>query len=288
MAHNEVEILKILLEMLDYDNNDIYLHIDLKSSNIKKSELLECIKKSKIFFIEPRLDVQWGSFSQIECEYKLLEEASKKHYLYYHLLSGVDLPLKTQKEIHQFFDNNKGTEFIQFESDELTREEKKRVSKYHFIVKREKNIIEKILDKLLLSLQVNVDRTRKSPLIYRKGANWFSITNELAQYVVENKQIVEKYFKYTICGDEMFLQSLTYSSKYKNNISEKNYCDNYDTIKYVIDWKRGNPYIFRKTDFNKLISSEQLFARKFSWKLDSDIVEQIRDYVLDKQKKLML
>ena len=118
------------------------------------------------------------------------------------MMSGVDLPLKTQGEIHQFFDENYGTEYIQFESSELTNEEKNRVSKYHFIAKRKKNIIEKILYKVSLMLQLKIDRTKKSPLEYRKGANWFSITDDLAQYVVKNKKIIQKYFRRNTSFDE--------------------------------------------------------------------------------------
>lgn len=84
-----------------------------------------------------------GNFSQIECEYRLLERATPQKYMYYHMMSGVDLPLKTQGEIHQFFDENYGTEYIQFESSELTNEEKNRVSKYHFIAKRKRILLKR-------------------------------------------------------------------------------------------------------------------------------------------------
>lgn len=279
IAHNEFTLLKILLSMLDYEKNDIYIHIDAKVGNINKNEFSKYVKKSKIFFIEPRLDVQWGNFSQIECEYRLLEAAIKNKYMYYHLLSGVDLPLKSQREIHDYFFKNRGTEFIQYESENITSEEKQRVSKYHFFAKRNKKIYEKIIDRVLLIVQKYVDRTKKSSLEYKKGANWFSITDEFANYVVNSKKIIEKYFKYTICGDEMFLQSLAYSSKYRERISSNNYCDNYETILYMIDWKRGNPYVYRDEDFEQLISSNQLFARKFSWNVDKSIILKIKEYV---------
>ena len=45
----------------------------------------------------------------------------------------------------------------------------------------------------------------------------------------------------------------------------------------MIDWKRGNPYVFRESDFEQLVSSGQLFARKFSWNLDKRIVEKLRN-----------
>lgn len=43
----------------------------------------------------------------------------------------------------------------------------------------------------------------------------------------------------------------------------------------IIDWTRGNPYIFRSADFEQLMSSDRMFARKFDEKVDFDIVERI-------------
>ena len=42
-----------------------------------------------------------------------------------------------------------------------------------------------------------------------------------------------------------------------------------------IDWKRGEPYTFQKDDFDELMSSNMLFARKFSCKTDKKIVDMI-------------
>ena len=49
-----------------------------------------------------RINVQWGGYSQIKCELKLLKSAIEHNYDYYHLISGVYLPLKTQDYIHNF------------------------------------------------------------------------------------------------------------------------------------------------------------------------------------------
>ena len=265
--------------MLDYKENDIYLHIDKKVRSFDMDSLKKYISESKLVVLDNRVDVQWGNFSQIECELRLLEQALDGKYEYYHLMSGVDLPLKSQAEIHRFFDQRKGTEFVHFQSMEIDRDAYNRVSKYHFFAKRKKKLIEKILDKLCLICQVGVDRTKKTNMVYQKGANWFSITHELATYIVENRHKIEKMFMYTLCADEMFLQTLIANSRFKNSVSEPNYCDNYGSICYLIDWERGNPYVFRKQDFEMLISSGQLFARKFSWNTDKDIIDRLVRYV---------
>lgn len=48
MAHNEMYVLKHLIRMLDYPENDIYVHIDTKSRTINKDDLIT--KKARIFY----------------------------------------------------------------------------------------------------------------------------------------------------------------------------------------------------------------------------------------------
>ena len=41
----------------------------------------------------------------------------------------------------------------------------------------------------------------------------------------------------------------------------------------------GSPYVWRSDDFNELINSESLFARKFDTKIDDKIINLISNYV---------
>ena len=71
IAHNEFEILQMLIDALDHPESDIYVHIDKK---VKELPVLHA-SKSKLQVLEKRLDVRWGSVSQIECELLLFETA---------------------------------------------------------------------------------------------------------------------------------------------------------------------------------------------------------------------
>ena len=42
-----------------------------------------------------------------------------------------------------------------------------------------------------------------------------------------------------------------------------------------IDWDRGNPYVFRIDDYDALMKSDCMFARKFDEKIDKEIIEKI-------------
>jgi len=279
MAHNQKNMLQSLIECLDYKENDIYVHLDRKWEDIEINDIYKFATESKIFILKERIDVKWGTYSQIECELLLLQEAAPGHYQYYHLMSGMDLPLKTQEEIHSFFDERNGTEFIHFDGKEIDTQTYKRVSKYNFIITKNKNLISRILYNLLMGLQLCVDRAKKYNVVFYKGANWFSITDALAQYVVEKSAWIKEVFQYARCGDEMFLQTLVMNSKFKESLVNNNFCDNYETIQYCIDWNRGSPYVFKKEDISLLKDSNMCFARKFDMNIDDQIVSLIKNNV---------
>ena len=113
MVHRNDEVLETLLKLLDDERNDIFIHIDAKAA-LRMEELKRYIKKSGFYQAE-RVRVNWGGYSQIQAELNLLEAAAgQESYARYHLLSGADLPIKTQDEIHQFFDAHGEKEFVGF------------------------------------------------------------------------------------------------------------------------------------------------------------------------------
>lgn len=285
MAHNEPYILEKLLKLIDYSDNDIFLHIDKKAHNLKKEEIAKWVNKSNLYFI-PRMDLRWGTNSLINCTLNLLDLAvNHKHYAYYHLISGVDLPLKNQKEIHDFFDKNEGKEFIHFyRHDAIDERRLERVKYYHIFSGnlRSKSKIKQVISSKLYYNTLKIERllkvNRAKNKKYMFGANWFSITDDLARFIVSNKKKIEKEYKHTSCCDELFIQTLIYNTEFYDNLYLKK-DDDYSSCMRCIDWTRGEPYTFKKEDFKMLMKSKMLFARKFSTSVDKDIIDMIYDEV---------
>ena len=109
---------------------------------------------------------------------------------------------------------------------------------------------------------------------FAKGANWVSITQACVEYVVSQKPFVLKRFNYTFCPDEFFLQTLVWNHPaFRAALySEK---DEYEGCMRLIDWKRGNPYVWTLADKEELKQSNRLFARKFDMKHE-DIIHWIK------------
>ena len=283
MAHNDIYILKKLLLLIDNKNNDIYLHLDKKMKDVNLRELEELVEESNLYFVK-RKNVKWSAYSQIECEVALLKESTKNNkYSYYHLLSGVDLLLKSSDDVYQFFENKKGTEFVSYMNfDDIDDELLSRIKYYHFfngnarhkikIVRKMSNIMHQKLISIQKKLKVN--RLKHNDLVIRKGANWFSITDDLARYIISCEDKIKKMFKHTNCADEIFLQTLAYNSKFKNKICLE-YGKEHKNAKRHIDWKRGEPYTYRIDDYHELMNCDEFFARKFSSKIDKEIIDKI-------------
>ncbi len=284
IAHDRFEQLRTLLRLIDDARNDIFIHIDRKAGKIDQERIRSAVHRSRIVFVE-RISVQWGGYSQIECELRLLEAAvetgaAQGGYEYLHLLSGVDLPLKSQDEIHDFFDRHRGTEFV--DCSPAGPGHSDRVRRYHLFIEstgRRKGLLH-LIEKWSVALQRVLKIYRNEGLTLYKGTNWFSITHALAEYVVSQKSSVEKTFRHTRCADEMFLQTLVGNSHLGDRLFVPDKTGNgSERVMRLIDWTRGKPYTFRKEDFAELTSSEELFARKFDEKTDPEIVAMIARYV---------
>ena len=290
-THDNVEISKNLLSLYDDKNIDFYFLIDKKAKSYNEEVLKDICKKSSVYFV-PKINIYWGSFSQIQAEYILLENAVKKSYDYYHLISGCDIPLYTKNEFFDFFEQNKGKEFVEYSPKEIAEKNKvqDRVKYYYVFMEsvREKSAIKRkpktFLREFFLKLQklLKIDRTKGKEFQY--GSNWFDITDDFAEYILKNKPWVIKHFKKTCCADELFLQTLLFNSPfYSNNyycLNEKNRI--LQRNRYT-DWTRGQPYTFKKEDYNEIINiKESLFIRKFNYKNDAEIVNKLFDWLRKK------
>lgn len=261
MAHTEFALLENLLSILDYKNNDIYIHIDKKVNyeikyHANYSNIL-CVPNDK------RINVVWGTDSQIHCELALYKYATQSgHYDYYHLLSGIDMPIKPQRYIHDFFETHQGTEFLGLMQNAWRTE--KKLQYYHFFISRPYPKTWKYFIHVgLVALQkmLHFKRSDMGWRVLAKGANWSSLTHDAVMYILSQEDMIRKRFRYTMACDEVYKQTILMNSSF----ADKLYCktDEYEGCLRLVDWKRGNPYTWKNEDWGILMRSDKLFARKF-------------------------
>ncbi len=283
IAHKYDEMFFTLLKMLDHPLNDIFLHMDIKCREFDEENVRSTLKKSNLYLTK-RTDVNWGNFRQINAELLLLDLATKTgKYRYYHLISGQDLPIKSQDYIHDYLKDS-DLEYLEVVKDEPRDEY--RVRYFHFISKK-RNVTENHKrSQSLMDLQKKLGIERNKKMEVRKGSNWFSITDDLARYIVKNEGWIRRHFFLSVCADELFIQTLVNKSPFKARLYKDDKIDTYSGNKREIDWTRCNgmnPHVYTMEDLEMLTSSDNLFARKFDPKTDMGIIEAI--YELYKRRE---
>lgn len=278
-AHQNLWQLEQLLKCLDYKHNDIYLHIDAKSSLLNEYLQSEIELEDSRLAVVPSVKVSWGGYSQIQAELNLLRFAhSKGPYARYHLISGADLPLVSQPEMHRYFDLNSRYEYVHYDYCYPAKLFRNRMGLYHFLQDSmgRGNIAQRTAESILLAFQkaMQVNRIRNVAFELGKGANWFSITEDLARHVLDREHWIKQTFKFTKCCDEVFLQTIVLNSPF----CKRRYFDDregrYGNMR-AVDWRRGNPYIWRTSDYDALMGSGYMFARKFDSNVDKKIIQKI-------------
>lgn len=272
MAHNNFGQLQTLLSLLDDERNDIYLHIDKKSGDFSP-EMVRTLR-SRLVLVD-RLPVYWGGHSQIRCELALLKAALPGKYRYYHLISGVDLPLKTQDVIHSFFREHDGTEFLEF--DPVANSDRETFAfrcRYYHPLQDFAGSSRKTFHRCLraagwglmyVQKWLRLERPEIVPLY--KGANWFSITHDLAAYVVSREKLIQKQFFHSWCADEVFLHSVAMASPFRGRIV--------NDYRRAIRWENGDLLTYRKEDVPALLSSDAFWGRKFNENVDKEAIELV-------------
>lgn len=234
-------------------------------------------------YVVNSFDVRWGHVSQIKAEIELFEKSSLKQYSYYHLISGMDLPLHNQDYIHKFFETNQGYEFIGFGNKNW--DVRNRVHCHNFCVSflRSNNMfirytarfLRKMFNRLQVLFHVHINSLNH---IYRYGCNWCSVTHDFVTDLLKGKKEIFQTYKYSFCPDEIYKQTFAINSKYRNKIFDYN--NEFKSCMREIDWNRGRPYIWQTDDFYALISSKKLFARKFDERVDSVIIDKIVNRIM--------
>ncbi len=282
LAHTNFGQLRKLIEMLDHPLNDIYIHVDKKANNFNPKEWEDITKFSKLIFIPKRRKVNWGGVSIMRVELDLLEAAtSQGKYDYYHLLSGMDMPIKSQDYIHEFFEKNKGKEFVNLW--ELRQSTLSRFYYYTVFPEGERPFYTRLVNHFFKGLQMMAGFKINRDVHFHYGSQWFSITDDFARYVMSHRDWLEKVFRHTSTCDEIFLPTLLCNSPFKNNLNDPTVVKDTKEINLsnmrFIDWSRGesirHPWTFTEDDYPLLEKTPHLWARKFDEKVDSKIIDKL-------------
>jgi hypothetical protein len=272
LAYKDPEQLDKLIDIMSIDEFTFFVHLD-KKIDYKNFAFISA--RSNVIFIKNRVEITWGSFSMNDA----IIESFKEILIYdkfdnISVISSQHLPIKSPNEILNYLSDNKDFQF--FKCIPYSTENswwklcESRILKYSLIEWKipGKYKIENIINKILPN--------RKLPkhhlIVGSPGC--FCLTSDCVKYVVnefETNKDLKKFFKYVWGSDEFIFSTIIYNSKFKEKIN--------DCLVYVEfpDAKDGHSKVMQKSDYEKIIKSGKLFARKFDPNVDNEIIEMINN-----------
>lgn len=270
-----------VVDIINYfdDCFNFYIHFDRKNTpnDIYK---LHDYKNVHVF---SEYKVNWGSLNHLKAILFLSKKAlENKENNYFHLISGQDFPTKPAD-----YYSNSNNNFLQFEKLPTPAwNGDGGLNRYNYF-----NIFDLIslnnkarlfkLNNFFIKIQKTLKIKRKNLNTYFNciygGGTWWSLTREALEYVVYNPKsnIYLKRMRYCFCSEEIYFQSILMNSNLKQTIKNNN-------LRYI-DWESnrgGIPSFLDKTDFNKIINQDYLFARKF----DDKSSEELKNMFIAKNK----
>lgn len=269
-----------LIDIVDFfdDSFNFYIHFDRKV-NVD----LSALSQFNNVFVSRGYSVNWGGVNHLKAILSLADIALKDpENSFFHLITAEDFPVKSIKDFKSLDQNKNYLEFFElptpFWSDNGGMD---RLDYYNFfdILDAKKKMQHIIIGKfVLIQKKIQLKRSYPEDFLNLKlygGSTYWSLNRNALDYIIQfdaNKRILKR-FDYTFCAEEIYIQTVLLNSPYIDSIVN-------DNLRFI-DWQSGRrsyPAFLDETDFDSLISSNKLFARKID---DSNTLKsKLVDYLI--------
>ena len=232
----------------------------------------------------------------------LFKAASKREsYYFYHLISGVDLPLLSQQRIHNFFDDYKDYSFLTFMNIEDNGEDINRFKYYHlfesFTYRTLPGAVGKLAFKIYRNLEIwiqklfRVNRYTIFNVNPAKASQWVSLPNNIVEILIDKESDTEKMFRKSFLSDEIFIPMILNKELRNFKVYDASMNHGYKkefqgNLRYI-NWWDGKPYTW--TDSEKDLKELRLAAQNgylFSRKFDIENYPKIKELIVELTKEI--
>ena len=289
-AYKLPALLVRLVGRLDAPGTSVWIHVDTKTSEPVYRAMSEPLAdRTEVHFVR-RHPCYWGDFGHVQATLEGLRAliASRQPFDYVVLLTGQDYPITTNRQIATALRAANGHVLMHcmpIPNEHWTDGGASRFENRHF----------RVGDRVLafpgtpfrstplnaawsaITRALRLHRSFPAGMEPWGGSSYWMMPADCANYVDAwvrgNPEIVD-FFRGVHVPDEMFFQSVVMNSPYRDRVAD-------DDLRYI-DWRGGmdHPKVLTSADFDALMRSGKLFARKFDPGVDAGVLDRI-DHVLD-------
>jgi len=282
-AHHQPNHLAKLIRTLDSPGCTFFIHIDAKVDEKMFKEAAG--SRSNIVFIQPRGEITWGGFSIVRATLALLSAALEfdRSFQRFCLLSGSDFPIKNNAQILSDFASIKEFMSVNRKLDPSQHDghHNRYIGFYWFIDSPDESLKN-------LSGRMPCVKPYEGFALYH-GSGWWALTRDCVEYIlgfIASDVTYCKFFEHVFCSDEIFFHSILKQSPFASRIThdfetapdQAEYAASNEHGSHYIDWNAPGvrlPKVLDLQDFDKLLHSKCLFARKFDEQESGELIARL-------------
>ncbi len=270
-AYKDIPLLRKIISYFDSDF-EVFIHIDKKC----QEDYHDLMNISHVHLFN-KYKIAWGAFNHLKAILLLMREAySNTDLEYFHLITGSDfpiLPLAAFKDYCERYRKDNYVEHFPLPHPDWGKEGGMDRIKYYWIqpsyrVKHRRLIYHTI--KIQHRLGINRSFRFFGGKLYGGGTYW-SVSREAIEIALNYIKKHPKYlrrFHHTSIAEEICLPTIWCNS----NLPLTN---NY--MRYI-DWgtEGANPKVLTENDYDKIVASGALFARKIASGVSDKLIETLK------------
>lgn len=275
---NQEQLVK-LIESLN-EHALVFVHVDKKSKELSLEQLNSYQLKNTLFI--SKYKVPWGGYAHLLAILDLFKLAlSDERVSYLHTISGQDIRICSWQQMEQRFSDCNNIYMTCTGSENLPPNIKRRYER-HIVTSRYIPIegftqkINKTYRKIQKKFHWKWTTIKPFDHVY-KGVIWCSMPRAAAEYAMEfskENPVLLKNLRHVSLSEEFFFQNIFMQSEYSKQVVPQN-------LRYT-DWVERNgskPAVLDESDFDKIIASDCIFARKIDSDISKELVKKIDDYL---------
>lgn len=251
-------------------NWGIYIHID-KKSEIQESDIdsrAKVIKKWKIY---------WGSINHLKAVLDLLKLSLIDNcgFNYYHIISGQDYLASSPEKFDRILGENNNIYLDYFDIPYKRWDcwgegnwiyQKRSLALFADV----RYGVARRINNLVSGFQVKFGLLQRLPSYKLYGGPLYcSLTKEAVEEILNSNITAHllKHLKFSLCGEEIFFQTILMNSPLRNKIKGNN-------LRYV-DWSvEVPPKVLHIEDYDKIVDKNFLFCRKIEYPQSLPLLEK--------------
>jgi hypothetical protein len=215
ITHRNPLLLQRLIDHLSGEDASFFVHVDAKADFTGFAR----VKGQNVHFIENRIPVYWGEFSQVTASLILIEAAlrSAPRPDYLMLFTGSEFPLRSKEYIHRYLEERRGRQFITMAKTPSPGKPLERVTTIRFPRKRP---VLRFFFRALAKVGLATRDYKKhfGKLEPYSGVGWWALTTDACEYILEfarQDETIAQFFHYTHASDEAYIQTILGNSPYR-------------------------------------------------------------------------